>query len=118
MLGMAEYLRSISTILEWRGVPPVSKSIKFTKTISCKAPLVAPLAGCSGSPSAGCIHEPTSTRKSGSSIYAAVYNMLLMARTLGRFRAGVRRSVDNKVGDLLVDQGTWPRRSSQMAMGR
>jgi len=44
--------------------------------------------------------------------------MLLMARTLGRFRAGVRRSVDNKVGDLLVDQGTWPRRSSQMAMGR
>src|SRR6516164_4852343 len=44
MLGMAECLRSISTILEWRGVPPVSKSIKFTKTISCKPPLVAPLA--------------------------------------------------------------------------
>ena len=38
---------------------------------------------CSGSPSAGCIHEPTPTRKSGSSIYPAVQNMLLAARALG-----------------------------------
>ena len=38
--------------------------------------------GCSGSPSAGCIHEPTPTRTSGSSIYPAVHNMLLAARAL------------------------------------
>jgi nitroreductase len=39
--------------------------------------------GCSGSPSAGCIHEPTPTRTSGSSIYPAVHNMLLAARARG-----------------------------------
>jgi nitroreductase len=40
--------------------------------------------GCSsGCSSAGCIHEPTPTRTSGSSIYPAVQNMLLAARALG-----------------------------------
>jgi nitroreductase len=40
--------------------------------------------GCSsGCSSAGCTHEPTPTRTSGSSIYPAVQNMLLAARALG-----------------------------------
>jgi nitroreductase len=82
MLGMAECLRSISTILEWRGVPPVSKSIKFTKTISCKVLLVAPLAVQARQPP-GASTKPTPTCKSGSSIYPAVHNMLLAARAFG-----------------------------------
>ena len=40
--------------------------------------------GCSsGCSSAKCIHKPTPTRTSGSSIYPAVQNMLLAARALG-----------------------------------
>jgi nitroreductase len=59
-----------------------SKSIKFTKTISCRVPLVAPLA-VQARQAPGAFHEPTPTRTSGSSIYPAVHNMLLAARALG-----------------------------------
>jgi hypothetical protein len=59
-----------------------SKSIKFTKTISCKVPLVDPLA-VEARQAPGAFHEPTPTRTSGSSIYPAVQNMLLAARALG-----------------------------------
>jgi nitroreductase len=54
-------------------IDPVYQNDRVQGSLGCSS-------GCS---SAGCIHEPTPTRTSGSSIYPAVQNMPLAARALG-----------------------------------